>query len=137
MKYFNNDTSLKLSNTQEKLIWNTTESFDFKNISNILFVLQLISKKQHDILFSLNSLRNQIIHKYFYDPFEKDYHGISKTKFHSIFKSAYNLSWKISELNEKMYSIESLTSVKRNKRIPLLTTAAGKSKATAVLSSQA
>lgn len=56
--------TLEQKNERES-VWRTNEKFDFKNLSNILFVLELISKKQYEILLSLNGLRNEIVHKYF------------------------------------------------------------------------
>ena len=91
-----------ISNSDEE-VWDINERFDFKNLTNILFILQIIKKKEYDHLFSLNSLRNEIIHKYFYDPFDHNYFGASKKKFHSVFNPAYKLSWRFNELNEEMY----------------------------------
>ena len=95
--------STTVINNSDEQVWDINEKFDFKNLTNILFVLQIIKRKEYDQLFSLNSLRNEIIHKYFYDPFDHNYIGASKKKFLSIFKPAYDLSWKLNELNEKMY----------------------------------
>jgi len=91
-----------LSNSDEQ-VWDINEKFDFKNLTNILFILQIIKKKEYDELFALNSLRNEIIHKYFYDPFDHHYIGASKKKFSSVSKPAYSLSWKLNQLNEEMY----------------------------------
>lgn len=95
-----------ISNSDEA-VWDINEKFDFKNLTNILFVIQIIKKNEYDELFSLNSLRNEIIHKYFSDPFNHNYSGASKKKFLSIFQPAYKLSWKLNELNEQMYMTSS------------------------------
>ncbi|WP_146743719.1 hypothetical protein [Aequorivita sp. CIP111184] len=87
-------------------IWDINERLDFRNLSNVLFVIHLISKKEYDTLNSLNSLRNEIIHKYFYDPYENMYFGVSHKKFLSIFKPSYNLSYDLIEKIDKMYEDE-------------------------------
>ena len=92
-----------IDNSDEQ-VWDINEKFDFKNLTNILFILQLITKKEYTELFALNNLRNEIIHKYFYDPFDNKYIGASKKKFLSIFKPTYSLSWRLNEINEKMYA---------------------------------
>ncbi len=90
-------------NNPSEIIWDINEKIDFRNLSNVLFVLQLITEKEYGILNSLNSLRNEIIHKYFYDPHDGIYYGVSNKKFLSIFKPSYNLSYDLMEKLDKMY----------------------------------
>lgn len=90
-------------------VWDINEKFDFKNLSDIAFVLKLIEKKDYDELKALNSLRNEMIHKSFSDPFAKNYFGVSKKKFNSIFKPAYNLAWMLTEKNEELYNSKGKT----------------------------
>ena len=94
---------INLKNKDDKT-WDIIEKIDFKSISIVLFALQLITKIQLDKLTALNGLRNEIIHKYFYEPFDGSYQGASIIKFASIFKPAYELSWIFNELNEEMHS---------------------------------
>ncbi|PCI31174.1 MAG: hypothetical protein COB60_12555 [Flavobacteriaceae bacterium] len=95
-------STLNLQN-DSKDIWDTNEKLNYSNLNNVLYILQLITKDQFVILTSLNSLRNDIIHKYFHDPYEKYYFGVSHKKFHSIFKSSYNLSYDFMSKIHGMY----------------------------------
>ena len=85
-------------------VWDTNEKLDFRNLSNILFILQLIDDNQVGVLNGINSLRNEIVHKYFFEPYNEAYCGVSNKKFASVFKPAYNLSFKLLEKIEDMYS---------------------------------
>lgn len=97
--------SVKNQKSNYREIWDINERIDFRNLSNVLLVINQISKKEFDILCSLNSLRNEIVHKYFYEPYDKIYQGVSKKKYLSIFKPSYELSYsfimKIAEVLEK------------------------------------
>ena len=102
--------------TKTEKAWLTTEKFDFKNLSNIVYALQLITEKHYQILLALNSLRNEIVHKYFYEPFKENYKGISSKKFASVFRPSYDLAYDFNEKLDRMHAEgdEKLMSNKNN-----------------------
>jgi uncharacterized protein YutE (UPF0331/DUF86 family) len=107
-------TATKLKTPLVK-VWDINERLDLKNLSNILYILQLITEKEFQTLNALNSMRNEIIHKYFYTPYDDFYKGVSKAKFLSIFKPSFNLSNGFIERIEAFYDTQ--TSEKKKNRI--------------------
>jgi hypothetical protein len=78
--------------------WDVNEKLSYLPLSHVLFITQQIDKNEYDILISFNSLRNEVIHRYYHDPYEGWGYEISKIKFASQFNQALKV---VSEMGFK------------------------------------
>ena len=75
--------------------WDVNDKLTYIMLAHVLFVSNLINRNQYDILSSFNSIRNELMHRFYLDKYEGNNSGISKAKLTSIFKPAYNLLYEI------------------------------------------
>jgi hypothetical protein len=68
--------------------WDINAKLSYLPLVHVLFITKQINKNESDILSSFNSLRNEIIHRYYHDPYEGETYKISITKFASLFNQA-------------------------------------------------
>ncbi len=87
--------SSKATKSPLSVAWDINEKLSFVAATHVSFVLQLITKNEYDILIGFNVLRNELIHKFYLDPYDDFYYGISKKKFSSCYKQALKLASKI------------------------------------------
>ncbi|MET3032480.1 hypothetical protein [Flavobacterium johnsoniae] len=77
--------------------WDVNDKISYIMLAHVLFVSNLINRNQYDILISFNSVRNELMHRFYLDKYDKDSKGLSKAKLSSCFKPAYNLLYEIME----------------------------------------
>jgi hypothetical protein len=72
-------------------IWGITQEMGFHQLAKTLFVTGNLSEPEHTQLQRFNSTRNRVVHKFFYEPYEKDYKGVPKREFDEIFEAGLSL----------------------------------------------
>ncbi len=50
-----------------------------------------LSESEHAKLQRFNSTRNRVVHKFFWEPYDKDYKGVPKNEFDEIFQTGLSL----------------------------------------------
>jgi hypothetical protein len=88
MKSFFHLKAATISNTPLKNAWDVNEKLSYIMLAHSLFILNFIGKNEYDTLVSFNTIRNEIMHRYYLDKYEEGHIGISKVKLNSCFKSA-------------------------------------------------
>lgn len=73
-------------------IWDIANNVNYINAARVLFILSQISEAEYQKIIKFNSLRNQIIHKIFHDPFVKEYKGIPKAEYDNVFNQGKELA---------------------------------------------
>ena len=71
--------------------WDVSNEISFIAATNAAFVAGLIPRKTHEQLRSFNSVRNTLIHKLIYEPYEFAYEGMPKRKYTAAFKLGLKL----------------------------------------------
>jgi hypothetical protein len=97
-------TSIQNGQPIEK-IWDLINELSFSSISRVVYSLGEVSESEYKELVRLNSLRNKIIHKMFYEPYEKVFEGISLKN--------YNVAFRISKKLAKSMENKTHTMLKR------------------------
>jgi hypothetical protein len=77
--------------------WDVNDKLSYISLAHVIFVLNLIDKSEYDVLVSFNTLRNELMHRYYLDPYEGFPKRISKSKLNSVFKSVVNVTYVIME----------------------------------------
>ena len=68
-----------------KDIWDISNEFSLYQSSKILYILNQISLLEYSEIKEFNSLRNKVIHKIYYDPYDGVYEGVSKENYDKVF----------------------------------------------------
>lgn len=71
--------------------WDVNEKLSYLPLAHVLFITQQLNKAEYDVLISFNSLRNEVIHRYYLDPYEGSWHEISHVKFTSLFNQTLKI----------------------------------------------
>jgi hypothetical protein len=77
--------------------WDINDKLPYISLAHVIFVLNLIDKAEYDNLISFNTLRNELMHRYYLDPYEGWPKRISKSKLNSVFKSVVKVTYLIME----------------------------------------
>ncbi len=94
--------SHKINKTPLSVAWDINEKLTYYPLAHVLFTFQIITKHEYDILVAFNSMRNELIHKFYLDLYENTYDGITKKKCNSCYKAALKLSEKFEILMHEM-----------------------------------
>lgn len=73
------ETSVRYNET-----WDLTYDFSLNHACKALFIVGKISKEECSVILTLNRTRNQIIHKLFHDPYDKEWLGVPRNEFDLI-----------------------------------------------------
>ena len=107
-------------------IWDMTNEFPLLIAAKLLFVAGVISEKQFNRIQAFNRVRNNLIHKFFYDPHEKPYPGILRREYSAALRAGDKLGWELENLSEAWPDMPPSNHLVQRKR-KKLRTAAGKS----------
>ena len=88
-------------NTEMSKIWDIANQINFINSARALFVLSQVSEQEYQKIIKFNSLRNQVIHKFYHDPYEKVYEGVPKKQYDEVFKIGLDLADKLQLKSEQ------------------------------------
>lgn len=71
--------------------WDLTYDFSLSHACKALFIVGNISKEEYDAILYLNSIRNQIIHKLFHDPYRKEWRGVPRHEYDLVVSESKRL----------------------------------------------
>lgn len=83
-------------------IWDITQEMGFHQLAKTLFVTGKLSELEHSKLQRFNSTRNRVVHKFLWEPYEKDYKGVPKREFDEIFQAGISL---VNEMDGKAATV--------------------------------
>jgi uncharacterized protein YutE (UPF0331/DUF86 family) len=78
--------------TDSSKTWDIANQVSYINTAKVLFILSQINENEYQKLTKFNSLRNQLIHKIFHEPYVKQYNGIPKNEYDDVFKQGKALT---------------------------------------------
>lgn len=79
--------------------WNMTHELSLNQISKALYIAGDIPESILNKILSFNRIRNNLTHKLFYDPYEKEYKGIPKEEYDAAFKDGIDLGYEIENMS--------------------------------------
>lgn len=86
-------------------IWDMTNDISLLNAAKALFIAGVISEAQYSRIQAFNRVRNNLIHKFFFDPYEKPYPGIPKREYRAALHAGDRLGWTLQELADKRFEL--------------------------------
>tara|TARA_R110001592_G_C12588955_1_gene694382 strand:- start:65 stop:370 length:306 start_codon:yes stop_codon:yes gene_type:complete len=95
-------------NSWEKA-WDVSNEFTLNNAAKVLFLLGAISEAEQRDISAFNRVRNNAVHKMFYDPYDEHWKGVSKKEITEAFQKGLRLAaeieFKSGEVNAKSNSL--------------------------------
>jgi len=79
-------------NMDSSKTWDIANQVNYINAARVLFILSQLSDSEYQKIIKFNSLRNQLIHKLFHEPYEKEYKGILKKEYDNVFNHGKQLA---------------------------------------------
>lgn len=79
--------------------WNMTNELSLNNIAKALFIAGALPEDVLNQILGFNRVRNNLIHKLFYDPHEGQYPGIPKAEYDAAFRSGVELGYLIESMS--------------------------------------
>ena len=79
--------------------WNMTNELSLNNIAKALFISGALPEDVLDRILNFNRVRNNLIHKLFYDPYEGQHHGIPKEEYDAAFQAGVELGCLIESMS--------------------------------------
>ena len=101
-------------------IWDMTTEISLLSAAKALFIAGVITQTQYSRIQSFNRVRNNLLHKLFYNPYEKNYPGVPKKEYDAALKVGDELGWELEILAENRAELEapSNRSVQRTRKKP-------------------
>jgi hypothetical protein len=84
-------------------IWDMTNQISLYNATNALFIAGVLSERQVARILDFNRIRNNVIHKLFHDPYEKEYRGVPVKEYSAAFRAGNKLGWELQTLVEERF----------------------------------
>jgi hypothetical protein len=72
-------------------VWDITQEMGFNVLARALLVSGKLTKAEYDELQRFNSMRNRVVHKFFWEPYAKDYKGVPKKDYDLVFQMGIRL----------------------------------------------
>lgn len=79
-------------NSEISKVWDIANQINLINSARALYVLSQISESEYQRITKFNSLRNQVIHKIYHEPYEKNYEGVPKKQYDEVFNIGIELA---------------------------------------------
>lgn len=86
-------------------IWDMTTEISLLSAAKALFIAGVISEPQYSRIQAFNRVRNNLIHKFFYDPYEKIYPGVPKREYSAALRAGDKLGWELQELADSRWDV--------------------------------
>lgn len=67
--------------------WDTSSELSLNNVAKALFVIKAISEDELMQISKFNKIRNNVVHRIFYDPHDEKWLGVKKEEFDDLFKT--------------------------------------------------
>jgi hypothetical protein len=81
--------------------WDVSNELSYTAAANAAFVAGLVERTTLDKLRAFNSVRNALIHKLLYEPYEFAYEGMPRRKYTTAFKLGIKLGYKLQRQVER------------------------------------
>lgn len=75
--------------------WDLSNEFSLNNAAKALFIIGSLSEAELSRIVEFNRVRNNIIHKLFWDPHNEKWNGVPKSEYDRAFKEGMKLCAKI------------------------------------------
>ena len=79
--------------------WNTTNDLTLSQIAKALFIIGALPADTLNKILAFNRVRNNLIHKLFYEPYEKEYPGIPRAEYDRAFRDGVDLGYLIENMS--------------------------------------
>ena len=83
-------------------VHNMTNELSLNQISKTLFITGALPEDTLNKVLSFNRVRNNLIHKLYHDPYEKEYLGIPRNEYDKAFKDGISLGYDIENMSVEM-----------------------------------
>lgn len=71
--------------------WDMTNEFSLNQAAKVLFILGAITDKELAQISDFNRVRNNIVHKLFWDPHDEQWKGVPKVEYTKVFRVGLRL----------------------------------------------
>lgn len=75
--------------------WDASNEFTLNNAAKALFIIGVLTAQQHQEIKSFNRIRNNLVHKMFYDPYNENWKGVPQQEIENAFKIGVDLAKEI------------------------------------------
>lgn len=82
--------------------WDVANQINLNMSAKALYVIGKITDDEYQKIIKFNTLRNNIIHKIYYEPYEKPYLGVPRKQYDEVFQIGISLA---EELQDKTIDI--------------------------------
>ncbi|MBI3187047.1 MAG: hypothetical protein HYZ31_04125 [Gammaproteobacteria bacterium] len=72
--------------------WDISNEFSLNNASKALLVLGAITEEEQKDISTFNRVRNNLVHKMFYDPYNEHWQGVDKQELVNAFEKGLHLA---------------------------------------------
>ena len=79
--------------------WNMTHELSLNNIAKALYIAGALPEDLLNRILHFNRVRNNLIHKLFYDPHQEQFLGIPKEEFDAAFRAGVELGYLIENMS--------------------------------------
>jgi hypothetical protein len=76
-------------------IWDIIQEMGLNVLARALLVNGKLTKAEYNEFQRFNSMRNRVVHKFFWEPYEKHYKGVPMKEFELVFRTGIKLVDKI------------------------------------------
>ncbi len=73
------------------LSWDISNEFSLNNAAKALFILGAVSEDEYKRILQFNRVRNNLVHKLFYDPYDESWRGVRKDEFEKAYQAGLTL----------------------------------------------
>jgi hypothetical protein len=81
--------------------WDIANQISYINCSKVLFILGQLSQSEYQNVLQFNSLRNQVVHRLFHEPFNEGVKGIPRADYDRVFKLGIEMSGLLQRKSEE------------------------------------
>lgn len=71
--------------------WDVSVEFTLNNAAKALFVIKAISEEELNKISKFNRVRNNLVHKLFFDPHDEKWQGVKREEYDKLFEIALEL----------------------------------------------
>ena len=79
--------------------WNMSNDLSLTNIAKALFIVGALPEDTLNRILNFNRVRNNLIHKLYFDPYDEPYPGIPKEEYDTAFRDGIDLGYIIENMS--------------------------------------
>jgi len=87
------------SDAEYARVWDMTNELSLNQIAKALFIIGALPEGMLNRILSFNRVRNNLVHKLFHDPCEKEYLGIPRAEYDKAFQDGMTLGQEIENMS--------------------------------------